>query len=404
MILRKYTYKLYPTPRQAEVLLEHLRLHQQLYNAALQERIEAYLKQGKMITYNEQQASLTKIRAEHPEYKALPCTSERMTLRRLDKASKAFFRRVKQGKKAGFPRFKSLSRFHSFELLTPKFEHGKAKHGRLFVRGIGHIKARGKCRISGQIKTSQIQHKHGQWYLSLTIEGHAQRECLTTKACGIDWGVAQLLTLAEPNGDYCHVKNPRYFQQSKKKQKILQQAISTKKRGSNNWKKACKAFATFKRKQAFQRKDYQHKLAAEVASKYTLVTMEKLQIQNMSRSAKGNAEQHGKNVKQKSGLNREILDTAPAALMAKIRYKVEEAGGEFVEAPTKKLKPSQRCPRCHHTHKDNRKTQADFTCTACGYSHNADAISGVNSVMWALGLGRELAPEVYTSKPLLSLA
>jgi putative transposase len=75
MPLRKYTFKFYPKPDQAEHLLDHLRLHQQLYNAALQERIEAYTKHGIQIEYNDQQKSLTQIRAELEEYKALPCTS-----------------------------------------------------------------------------------------------------------------------------------------------------------------------------------------------------------------------------------------------------------------------------------------------------------------------------------------
>ena len=184
MTLRKYTYKLYPKPKQQSALLECLRLHQQLYNAALQERIEAYRKCGKTISYNDQQASLTRIREALPEYKALPCTSARMTLRRLDKAFKAFFRRVSKGETPGFPRFKSLSRFSSFELLTPTFSHSDTgQHGRLFLRGIGHIKARGQCRLQGTIKTSQIQHKHGHWWISLTVDGDARRPRNATRAC-----------------------------------------------------------------------------------------------------------------------------------------------------------------------------------------------------------------------------
>lgn len=402
MTLRKYTYKLYPKPKQQIALLECLRLHQQLYNAALQERIEAYQKCGKTISYNDQQASLTQIRAAHSEYKALPCTSARMTLRRLDKAFNSFFRRVKKGQTPGFPRFKSLNRFSSFELLTPAFSHAETgRHGRLFLRGIGHIKARGQCRIQGRIKTSQIQHKHGHWWISLTVEGDAQRPNTATRACAMDWGIAHLLTVVEENGQFEQVANPRYYRTGKAKQEQFHQAISRKKRGSNRWKRACKQLSTFKRKQASQRKDAQHKLSATIAATYTLVAMESLQIKNMSRSAKGTAEQPGKNIKQKSGLNREILDTAPASLMSMIRYKVEETGGEFVETPTKQLKPSQRCPSCEHTHKDNRKTQADFICTACGFSQNADVVSGINSLLWALGLGREHAPEVFASKPLL---
>ena len=378
--MRKYTYKLYPKPKQAEALLGHLRLHQQLYNAALQERIEAYQKCGISITYNDQQASLTQIRAEHPEYKALPCTSKRMTLRRLDKAFKAFLTRIKRGHTAGFPRFKSLNRFHSFDLLDTKFQHGERKHGRLFIKGVGHIQARGKSRLFGKIKTSQVQHKHGSWWLSLTVEVAPQRECVEKKACGIDWGVEKLITLTQPNGKYCYVENPRYYKTNEAQQTALQQSIAKKKRGSNSWKRACKALSRFKRKQANQRKDAQHKLTSAIAGRYSLVAMEELNIKNMSRSAKGNCEQHGKNVKQKAGLNREILDTAPAALMSMIRYKVEETGGELVSTPTRKIKPSQRCPSCHHTHKDNRTTQADFTCTACGFHQNADVVSAYNSV------------------------
>ena len=404
MIMRKYTYKLYPKPKQAEALLGQLRLHQQLYNAALQERIDAYQKRGISITYNDQQASLTQIRAEHPEYKALSCTSGRMTLRRLDKAFKAFFARVKRGHTAGFPRFKSLNRFHSFELLDTKFQHGERVHGRLFIKGVGHIQARGKSRLFGKIKTSQVQHKYGSWWLSLTVETEPERECLEKKACGIDWGIEKLITLAQPDGEYCSVENPRYYKTNEAQQTALQQSIAKKKRGSSNWKKACKALSRFKRKQANQRKDAQHKLTSTIAGRYTLVAMEELSIKNMSRSAKGNCEQHGKKVKQKAGLNREILDTAPAALMSMIRYKVEETGGELVNTPTRKLKPSQRCPCCHHTHKGNRTTQANFTCTACGFHQNADVVSAYNSAAWALGLGREHVPEVFTSKPLLSTA
>src|SRR5699024_4855076 len=274
MIKRKYTYKLYPKPKQAEALLGHLRLHQQLYNAALQERIEAYQKCGISIPYNDQQASLTQIRAEHPEYKALPCTSKRMTLRRLDKAFKAFFTRIKRGHTAGFPRFKSLNRSHSFELLDTKFQHGERKHGRLFIRGVGHIQARGKSRLFGKIKTSQVQHKHGSWWLSLTVEVEPQRECVEKKACGIDWGVEKLITLTQLDGKYCYVENPRYYKTNEAQQTALQQSIAKKKRGSNRWKRACKALSRFKRKQANQRKDAQHKLTSAIAGRYSQVAME----------------------------------------------------------------------------------------------------------------------------------
>jgi Helix-turn-helix domain len=101
---RKVTYRLYPTPRQSELLLALLRHHQQLYNAALEERISAWQKVGKSISYADQCSSLTQLRNELPEWAAANCSSQQMTLRRLDKAYQAFFRRVKKGREARLPK------------------------------------------------------------------------------------------------------------------------------------------------------------------------------------------------------------------------------------------------------------------------------------------------------------
>lgn len=73
---------------------------------------------------------------------------------------------------------------------------------------------------------------------------------------------------------------------------------------------------------------------------------EKLTVKNMTRSPKGSAEKHGKNIKQKAELNREILNTAPVMTLNLLRYKAEEASREFVEIPTRQVKPSQTCPDC----------------------------------------------------------
>ena len=117
--LRKTTYRLYPTPKQAVALADLKRTHQQLYNAALEERISARSKAGKSISYADQCKSLTVLRRDLPEWAdAANCSSQQMTLRRLDKAFGAFFRRVKAGETPGFPRFKSLGRFPGFSFKS----------------------------------------------------------------------------------------------------------------------------------------------------------------------------------------------------------------------------------------------------------------------------------------------
>lgn len=391
---RKYTFKLKPSNSQKENLTAYLRLNQQLYNAALQERIEAYEKYKVSLKYNDQQQSLTQIRADHPEYKAMPVYIGRMTLRRLDKAFNSFFNRLKKGQTPGFPRFKSLSRFSCFEMCAGSgwgFEFGEnQKNGWLSINGVGRIRARGKARISGNVKTSQVIHKSGEWFVSLTLEGNTTRERSQNKACGFDWGVEYLASSVDHDGNVTQIENPRYYRNAKDAMLPLEQSLSLKKRGSGRWKRACKKLSQAKAKLARQRQHDHHILSAEIADNYALFATEKLTIKNMTHTAKGDAENHGKNVKQKSGLNREILDTAPASLLAKIRYKVEETGGEFVEVPTRKVKPSQRCPSCHAIKKKPLSLRI-HECD-CGAKMPRDVASALVCINWALGLGAETAP------------
>jgi len=141
-VKRKVTYKLYPSKRQAASLLVILRLHQQLYNAALEHRIGAYKKAGKSIVFFEQCAELTVLRKEIESSDQLNAQSCQVTLKRLDLAFQAFFRRIKKGdKRAGFPRFKSLNRYAGFGFKTHgdgwKLEAGQDnKHGMLRISGV----------------------------------------------------------------------------------------------------------------------------------------------------------------------------------------------------------------------------------------------------------------------------
>jgi putative transposase len=100
IVKRKVTYRLYPSRRQQNQMLETLRLHQKLYNAALEQRIDAYRRCGVSLNYNDQAHDLTQLRAEFPEYAALNAQSEQVTLKRLERAFKAFFSELKKARKS----------------------------------------------------------------------------------------------------------------------------------------------------------------------------------------------------------------------------------------------------------------------------------------------------------------
>ena len=398
--LRKTTYRLYPTPKQTVALDALLRSHQQLYNAALEERISAWSRAGKSISYADQCKSLTVLRRDLPEWAdAANCSSQQMTLRRLDKAFGAFFRRVKAGQTPGFPRFKSLGRFSGFSFkshgdgwrFTPK---DGWKHGSLRLSGVGQIRARGQARQGGEIRASDILHRDGRWYLSLTVAvASPERSRQADGAMAYDWGVERFLSGVTHIGELENIDNPRWWQQEKDQTIRLQQAVSRKSnRRSNRRKKAVRRLAAARAKVARKRLDWAHQQTAALAGKYALVATEELTLKNMTRSAAGTVEEPGKQVAQKAGLNREILDTAPGLFTSLFRYKVLETGGEWVDAPTRKLKPSQRCPRCWHVAK-KQLSQRMHCCEQCGHEENRDTASARVVLRWALECisGQELA-------------
>lgn len=102
----------------------------------------------------------------------------------------------------------------------------------------------------------------------------------------------------------------------------------------------------------------------------------------MSRSAKGNTESPSKNIKARSGLNRVILDIAPSMFLDKQAYKAAWQGKIFVKVNPKHS--SQTCSSCGHVDKNNRKSQAIFECTSCGYQGNADVNAAKNILARAL--------------------
>lgn len=397
--LRKTTYRLYPTPKQALALVELLRSHQQLYNAALEERMSAWDKAGKSIGYVDQCKSLTQLRRELPEWAAVNCSSQQMTLRRLNKAFAAFFRRVKAGEEPGFPRFKSLARFPGFGFKS----HGDGwqftpedgwRHGSLRLSGVGHIRARGQARQGGEIRSSEILHRNGRWYLSLTLAvAKPERQRTGHAAMAYDWGVETFLTGITHSGESIKIENPRWWRQSKEKDIELQRAVSSKKnKRSNRRKKAVRRLANARAKWARKRMDWTHKQSAQLASRFALVATEELDVVGMTRSAKRATEKSEQEIVKKERLNREILDTAPSFFMSLLRYKVLETGGQWAQAPTNELKPSHRCPCCWRV-QEKKLSQRAHDCANCGHTESRDMASARVVLRWALESvsGQELA-------------
>ena len=144
---------------------------------------------------------------------------------------------------------------------------------------------------------------------------------------------------------------------------------------------------------AHVRNDFLHQTTTATSKNHAIVVMEDLQVRNLSKSAAGTKENPGRNVKQKSGLNRSILDQGWGEWRRQLEYKQDWRGGRVLVVPPHHT--SQECPHCGHISASNRKTQALFLCIQCGYSGNADDVSSINilsrGIRWLRDEGQDTA-------------
>jgi putative transposase len=350
---RKVTYKLYPTAREAERLTAWVRLHCELYNAALQERIEAYRKAGKSISYYDQQNVLPEIKLARPEFVELGSHALQQTLRRLDLAFQAFFRRVKAGQTAGFPRFKANARFSGFCYPDPagwKVLKLGQRGGTLRL-GSGKdammIRLRGRHRFGVEATPNDvtITRKNGEWFASVTLrvpDSACARERHDDQQRGVDFGVTDWATF-----DTGHtIENPRWVRNELPRLAALQRQRARKKKGSVRYTRLTQQTARLHERIGNLRREFLHQQTAKLVRTCVVIATEELQIKNMSRSAKGTQEKPGRRIRQKAGLNREILSAGLGMAHQMLAYKAEEAGTRLHLSYTRQLKPSQRCAGC----------------------------------------------------------
>ncbi|MFE2839940.1 RNA-guided endonuclease InsQ/TnpB family protein [Streptomyces mirabilis] len=385
-MIRAYKFLMRPTQGQQGALAEMLRDHCSLYNGALQERRDAYRHASKTtVRYGQQSAQLKDIRAFDPERQGRwSFSSQQATLRRLDKAFAAFFRRVKAGDKPGYPRFRSGKRFDTVDF--PKDGDGcrwdSTPHDpvtRVRLQGVGHVKVHQHRLVAGKVKTISVKREGRRWYVILTAD-QAQPEPLpaTGSVVGVDMGIANFL--ADSNGEF--VPNPRHGAKASAKLEAAQQALSRCKRGSKRRRKAVDTVARLHRKVRRQRLDHAHKTALDLVREHDFVAHEDLKIRNMNRAPapKPDPDQPGSflpnGASAKAGLNRSIADAGWGVFLAILAAKAEGAGRQVMAVDPRNT--SRTCPECRHVSAENRPTQEKFHCVSCGHTAHADTVGAIN--------------------------
>lgn len=303
------------------------------------------------------------------------CVAQQAIAVDLNKAFANFFRRVKQGGVPGYPKKKKKGINDSFRFTNVVIKAGHIVGDRLTLpKEMGEARLGQAPRFVGKLESTTISFKGGKWWVSFAfdVEENPKQPASTDDVIGIDVGVAKLATLSD--GTIYPPANA--LQRHEKKLKRLQRQLAKQVKGSNNRGKRKMQIAKLHKHIADIRKDKAHQVSAEVTRNYQTIVIEDLNVKNMTATAKGDVENPGKNVKQKSGLNRSILNQGFYEFRRQLEYKALWRGGQVIAVNPKYT--SQTCFKCGHVAKENRLSQALFECVKCGYTANADVNAAQN--------------------------
>ena len=321
---RTYKYRIYPKKQQVLELDAMLGAFCDLYNAGLQQRIEAYNRKKLTLSCITQCNELKAVRLEDDRLAEYSFSAEQQVLRRLDKAFKAFFRRLGTKGKAGFPRFQKKARYDSAELRVGDGLTFK-KSNKLGITGItGEIRVKWHRDLPVKPKSAVLTRHNKKWYICFQVELPDVETREPINPVGIDVGLNKLCALSDGET----FDHPRYYRKATQKQRQLQRTLSRCRRGSKRRNVVRIRLANHAAHVANQRRDHAHKLTTELVKTYDGFAFEDLRIRNLL----------------KSNLAKSIQDAAWNQIISFVDYKAASAGIRCVKVDPRGT--TQNCSEC----------------------------------------------------------
>jgi putative transposase len=354
--MKSYKYKLKPSARIIAIFEAWLAICCELYNAALQERRDAYRIAGKSIGFYEQCAELPGVKAELEDVARVHAQVLQNVLRRVDRAFNGFFRRVKISQKPGYPRFRS--RFHYDSFTYPQARGTFWLEGnRLHLSKIGKVKIHLSRPVEGVIKTCTIKREADGWYAIFAAEEPRPEPLPATgESVGVDVGIESFATLS--TGE--QIENPKYLRRAEGDLKTAQRCVSRRKRGSRRRRKAIERLKRLHLKVRRQRADFHHKIAWQLVRQFDTIAVEELNISGMIRNhhlAKG------------------IGDAGWGQFILILTNKAERAGRLMIRVNPSYT--SQDCSKCGARVKKSLKARV-HCCDVCGLTLHRDHNAALN--------------------------
>ena len=383
---RAYKLRAYPARPQEGRAVRLLADHCDLYNAALQERREAWRMRHLSVSYGDQSAQLKEIRAADPDGQGRHSfTAQQQTLRRLNVVFAAYLKHVRavKGRKrrVGYPRFKPYQRFDQVLFVAgdgvkwEPVDGGRWAHATL--RAVGRVKVKQHRPVVGRVKTLQLKREGRRWYVIVVTEAEPVPLPPTGRSVGVDVGVARFLTTSDGQV----VANPRFLDTAQERIVELQRRRQHARAGSGNRRRVRRALAKEWRKVRNQRRDFHHKTARSLVDSCDSIALENLRVAAMTAAAAGTVEAPGRNVAAKAGLNRSILDAGWTQFARILVAKAESAG-----RPVIFVNPGSTSIDCHTCGARCVRPRQDTV--VCPVHGDMDAdLNGARNIASRAGLG-----------------
>lgn len=363
---RSYRYRLYPSRIQAKLLNKMLEIHRGIYNDALTERREAWKRCKISINYYDQANQPRDIRTFDENAAWCNYSSLQQTLRQLRKAFDGFFRRVKAGEKAGYPRYKGR---HWFKSICFVYDDGlRLRDGKLYIHNVGLVRIfqHRPLPADADIKMAVLKRDNlGRWFVVFQLEmPDSEPASSDLPEVGLDVGLETFAALS--TGEL--IENPRWLRAAESKLATLQRQRARCAKRSRKYSKLTRQICRLHGHTANQRLDFHHKESAKIAQCFGLIAVEDLNVKGLARSH----------------VSKSIGDAGWSSFLSMIEYKAESAGSRFIRVSPNGT--SQYCSGCGCRVEKDLSVRV-HSCPHCGLTLDRD-VNAARNILW---LGQSLA-------------
>jgi putative transposase len=361
-------YRLMPSAAQEAVLRGHCAHARYAWNLCVEQESHWRPGRGPMPGFSGRCRQLSEARADNPWLAEGSVIVQQQAIRDHDQAMAAFFAGTHRR-----PSWRKAGRDEGFRIVHLKPGHVRRLNrntGEVWVPKVGWVRFRWSRRVPRDVKSFRVtMDQAGRWHVAFAVIPAPVPAPGTGQVVGVDRGVA--VSAALSTGELLHC--PGLAAPQHRRLRRLERKLARARRGSGRRERVRRAVARLKARGADIRKDWCEKASTDIARRFDVIRVEDLKIGNMTRSARGSIERPGRNVRQKAGLNREILRSGWGLLVRRLE---DKAPGRV-----EKVRPaytSQRCSACGHIAAESRKSQALFACMACNFACNADVNAARN--------------------------